>query len=159
MLTYHLSIKTKVENEATELNDYLYPHEILINSSFKLTSKITNTGDKKFPGGKIKRIKVSFFPGGEYLYWPLDPPLEIPEILQEASATRSRSLNLLSQPGIFHILFQISLDKEGEILYFEDPSKKGRSREYKSRLYVAVHRRQVEIVALLHQILSNLKKE
>lgn len=159
MPTYHLLIKTKVENEATELNDYLYPYEILINSSFKLTSKITNIGDEKFPGGKIERIKVSFFPGGEYLYWPFDPPLEIPEILQEASVTQSRSLNLLSQPGIFHILFQISLDKEGEILYFEDPSKKGRSREYRSRLYVTVHKRQVETVALLHQILSNLKKE
>lgn len=44
MPTYHLIIETKIKHEPTELNDYLYPHEILINSSFELTYKIINIG-------------------------------------------------------------------------------------------------------------------
>lgn len=159
MPTYHLSIEIKIENEATKLNKYLYPNEILINSSFKLTYGITNIGNEKFPGGKIERIGMSFFTRGEYLHWSFDPALEIPEILEGASVTQSRLLRLLSQPDIFNFVFQISLDKEGKILYFRDSSKKGGSDEYRSLAYIAVHKRQVEIVALLHQILSNLKKE
>jgi len=157
--TYHLLIETNIKDETTELNDYLYPGEILIKSSFKLTYKITNIGDDNFPGGKIEKIRMSFFPGGDLLHWSFDPSLEIPEILKGASVTQSQSLGLLSQPGIFSFVFQISLDKEGKILYFEDPSKEGSSDKYTSPLYAAVHRRQVEIVALLHQILRSLKKE
>ncbi len=159
MRTYHLSIKTNVEDKVTELNNYLYPDEIFINSSFKLTYKITNIGSEKFPGGKIERFGMSSVPGGPYLHWSFTPPLEIPEILKEASVTQSQSLRLLCQPGVFSLVFQISLDKEGKILYYEHPSKESGSDKYTSPLCIAVDRRQVEIVTLLRQILSNLKKE
>lgn len=159
MPTYHLLIGTDIKHKTTELNDYLYSREIFINSSFELTYKIKNIGNEKFPGGKIDRIEMSVLSRARYLYWSFDPPLEIPEILKGASVTKSHSLRLFCEPLVFNFVFQISLDKEGKILYFKDPSEEGESERYTSRFYVAVHRRQVEIVALLHQILSNLKKE
>ena len=159
MRTYHLSIKTNIEDEVTELNKYLYPDEVFTNSSFKLTYKITNIGSEKFPGGKIERFGMSSIPADPYLQWSFTPSLEIPELLKEASVTQSRSLRLLCRPGVFNLVFQISLDKEGKILYYDHPSKESGSDKYTSSFYIAVDRRQVEIVALLRQILSNLKKE
>lgn len=159
MATYHLLIKTNIENQVAGLKDCFYSDEVLINSSFKLTYKIKNIGSEKFPGGKIEKIGVSFSPGGEYLRWSFDPPLEIPEIVQQTSVSKSVRLRLLSSAGVFGFTFRILPNEKAEILYYTDPSGEGESNQYTSSLYTAVDRRQVEMVAVLRQILNNLKKE
>jgi len=155
---HHLLIETKIENKVAELNDYLHSNEIATNSSFELIYKIKNIGDKKFPGGKIAKIAVILFPERVTYSWSFDPPLEIPEIVEGTSVTQSQTLES-SPSGIFSFAFEILPNKKGEILYYKDPSEQGSSDRYKSSLYTAVDRRQVEIAALLHQILNNLKKE
>ena len=156
MVTYHILVETTIRNEVVKLNKYLRPHEILTNSPLTLSYKITNIGNKIFPGGRIERIEVRFSPAIGY-GWLTD--LKIPQIPKEQIVTQSQSLMLQSLPGTCTFAFKILTKQKEEILYYRDRSGEARRDGYVSYVHSVVDRRQVEMIALLDQILNNLKKE